>query len=251
MIEQADATGNHRAANPFVEQFRNYSTEYLLERRALGEDGLSMEAHEAVEYLLTERGVSFPPIPKRSVEMDQTKTEHKRSRLAMGAVTVVALLFAMAVSKTLAHTWVGVVITLVVIVAAIADWFRRSRLNDQDRSREDDQKRAEEEGLTELMQAAAIGDGQRVRDLLAYGTPPNATSRIGSTALMYAARNNRLDIVDVLLAAGADPVIKTKKGSTARDLAAKAGHQDIVAILDRVEGRRAPSEAPPSLARPS
>lgn len=246
MIEQADATGNHRAANPLVEQFRNYSTEYLLERRALGEDGLSIEAHEAIEYLLTDRGVSFPPIPKRSVPTDKTKTEHRRSRLAMGAVAFVAVLFAMAVSKTLAHTWVGVVIALVVVGAAIADWIRRARLSDQDRNREDDQKRVEDEALTELMQAAAVGDGQRVKDLLGYGTPLNATSRIGSTALMYAARNNHPDIVDALLAAGGDPAIKTKKGSTARDLAAKAGHQDIVAILDRAAGHRPPPEVPPS-----
>ena len=42
--------------NPYLEKFRDYSTEYLLERRALGKDGLNSMAFEAIELLLVERG---------------------------------------------------------------------------------------------------------------------------------------------------------------------------------------------------
>ena len=55
--------------NSFVNNFKNYSTEYLLGRRALG-DQLSDEAHQAIEKILIERNVTLPPIPKESIDVN-------------------------------------------------------------------------------------------------------------------------------------------------------------------------------------
>jgi len=224
--------------NPYLDKFRDYSSEHLLERRALGEDGLSAEAHEAIELLLVERGVSFPPIPKRSIQIDRSKNGTKKTSIANQLAMVGVLLLGLAVSKMLAQSWIGLAIGAGVAIFALADWFRRQRLTDQERSFEDDEKRAESDGMTDLMRAAADGDLQRLSELLAYGATVNATSHIGSTALMYAARNGHSEVVNTLLKAGADLSIRTDKGNSARDLAEKAGHQEITSMLDRAMGVR-------------
>lgn len=218
--------------NPFIDQFRDYSTEYLLERRSLGEEGLVPKAHEAIELLLIERGIPVPPLPKRPIHPSPIGNEPKRSVAARNSVLLVAALLAGSLGKALAHTWIGLVVIPAILIYFAVDWLHRHQLTDEERVREDNRKKAEEDGLTDLMEASADGDAQRVRELLAYGRSPNARSDIGSTALMYAARNNQLEIVDVLITAGADPALKTKKGSTARDVALKAGHIDVVARLD-------------------
>lgn len=50
----------------FKEQFSNYSAEYLLEKRALG-DELADEAHAAIEEIFRERGDLLPDRPNRPV----------------------------------------------------------------------------------------------------------------------------------------------------------------------------------------
>lgn len=55
-----------------------------------------------------------------------------------------------------------------------------------------------------LTAAAAAGNAEEVRRLLAAGTPPDAVDPSGQTALMVAARNDRVEVIRVLVAAGAD-----------------------------------------------
>lgn len=219
--------------NQFLEQFRPMATEYLLERRALGPDGLVPEAHAAIEEILRERKVPIPPMPSRAIPTDSSESEPWRSRLAQNAVLVVAALIAAAVAKQFAATWVGVLFTAGVGIYIAVDWFRRQGLSHEERSAEDEEKQAARDGLTELMRSAAAGDIGRVSELLAYQPKVNAISTIGSTALMYAAKNGHAEIVEKLLQAGADPSIRTSKGSSAEDLARKSGHENVVQLLRR------------------
>lgn len=217
--------------NPFVEQFRDLSTEYLLQRRALGEEGLVPEAHRAIELILSERGVSIPPMPSRPINVSEWATEPRRSTVARNAVLVGGALIAMGVAKALAVTWAGLVLTTGVAMYMFVAWLHRKSLSEGERAAEVAQQQAERDGLTELMQAAAAGDAARVTELISYGANVNEQSGIGSTAMMYAAKNNHAEIVNLLLAAGANPALRTEKGSTAADLAARAGHQEVVTLL--------------------
>jgi len=217
--------------NPFVEQFRDLSTEYLLEKRALGPDGLIPEAHSAIEQLLRERQVPIPPMPSRPIAVEASGAEPRRSLIARNAVLAGAALIAVGIAKQLAITWAGLAVAAAVGVYLAVDWFRRQRLTDDERAAEDDDRQAVREGLTELMRCSAAGDLARVEELLAYGAPVNATSAIGSTALMYASKNGHEAVVQCLLEAGADTSIRTSKGSTAIELAQRAGHERTAQLL--------------------
>lgn len=217
--------------NPFVEQFRDLSTEYLLERRAHGEEGLVADAHRAIELILTERGVPIPPMPTRSIYISADDSGPRRSYVARNTVLVAGALLAAGVAKALAVTWLGLLFSAAVAIALLVDWFRRRSLPETERQAEELVRQAERDGLTKLMQSAASGDLLRVRELVTYGTNVNARSGIGSTALMYAARNNHIQVAEFLLGAGADLTVRTQKGSTAAELAAKAGHAEMSALL--------------------
>jgi hypothetical protein len=218
--------------NPFLEQFRDLSTEYLLERRALGPDALVPEAHDAIEQLLRERNVSIPPMPSRPIVV-QSATEPNRSSAARNVVLVVAALIAVAVAKQFALTWVGLLFTAAIVVYLVVDWFRRQGLSESERAAEDENRQASRDGLSSLMRSAAAGDIARVKELLAYGVAVNARSGIGSTALMYAAKNGHEEVVLCLLQAGADATIRTDKGGTAAELARRAGHEGVLQLLAR------------------
>lgn len=217
--------------NRFVEQFRELSTEYLLERRALGEDGLVADAHRAIELVLGERGVDVPPMPARPIFVSSDDAVPLRSHIARNAVLVAGALVAVGVAKALAVTWVGLLFSAAIAIALLVDWLRRQSLPESERDEEDFVRQAERDGVSELMQSAATGDLTRVGELVAYGANVNARSRIGSTALMYAAKNNHVQVVQLLLGARADPTARTHKGSTAADLALKAGHVEIFTLL--------------------
>lgn len=82
--------------------------------------------------------------------------------------------------------------------------------------------------------AAANGDAETLRKLIAENTAVNASDKIGATPLMYAARNNQIECMKILLEAGADRSLQTKKGYTALWFAENNHHEDAASLL-RVE----------------
>jgi hypothetical protein len=144
----------------------------------------------------------------------------------------------MGLSKAIAHTWVGIVISIGLIAYAAMNWIRRQSLPAAEREEEDTKRKAAGDGLTPLMHAAASGDTSRVRESLDYGADANAVSLIGTTALMYAARNNQLDIARLLVDAGADVGIRSDKGSTAVDIAQRTGNAELSKLLSASSKRQ-------------
>jgi ankyrin repeat protein len=71
----------------------------------------------------------------------------------------------------------------------------------------------DEYGRTDLHHAALNGDAERVRQLFADSSNPNATDDNGYTPLHFAAQERHLAIVVALLEAGADPNIVDVHGN--------------------------------------
>lgn len=85
--------------------------------------------------------------------------------------------------------------------------------------------------VTPLHSAAAAGNGDTVRALLAAGADPNARQQGAFTAIHAAAQNGDAQMLEDLLAAGADPSLATDEGKQAIDFATEAGHDAIAARL--------------------
>jgi ankyrin repeat protein len=91
-------------------------------------------------------------------------------------------------------------------------------------------------GWTPLHYAAASGDNDIARLLLAHGARVDAQSPPASgkfTPLMMAAREGHEDTAVFLLGQGADPQLKNGEGLTAAEIARKADHAAIAAALDK------------------
>jgi hypothetical protein len=83
-----------------------------------------------------------------------------------------------------------------------------------------------------LRSAAAGGNEEIVRQLLAWGADPNAPSPIGQTPLMCAAGvNNSTAVARRLIAAGADVNARDNRGRTAAMAAAAAHDEQLIVML--------------------
>ena len=85
-----------------------------------------------------------------------------------------------------------------------------------------------QDGWTALHYAAAIGDNDIVKMLLAKSAALDAPSPNKTTPVMMAARGGHIYTVKALLDAGADASLKNGAGMTALDFAQQGGHKDIV-----------------------
>ncbi|ATE60509.1 ankyrin repeat domain-containing protein [Thauera sinica] len=88
-----------------------------------------------------------------------------------------------------------------------------------------------EHGLTPLGAAILRGHLQVVRLLLREGADIERTSADGNTPLMEAAVLDRVDVAEVLLAAGADPLRLNREGHHALTLAAASGSVKVIGFL--------------------
>jgi hypothetical protein len=221
--------------NSLVKDFENYSSQYLLGRRALGEE-LTDEAHQAIEIVLNQRGVKFPPKPKSSIDVSKEnfigRTKKSPFEMSMKfAVGVIILFVTKAFAKTLAHTIFGFLFLIFWIAYCVFEFFRKANQSTEEKEMESKVKKIEEDGVSDLMLASAEGNLERVKDLIAYGADVNATSNNGSTSLMYAARNNHLNIVQFLIENGADENIKNEKKSTALSISESFKSTEVTEYL--------------------
>ncbi len=91
---------------------------------------------------------------------------------------------------------------------------------------------SQEEKDSQLIDAAKIGDTDKVNALLVKGANVDAKTYLGQTALMFAASNGHKDIAVMLIGKGADVDTKTYLGQTAALMfAAGNGHKDIADII--------------------
>lgn len=69
-----------------------------------------------------------------------------------------------------------------------------------------------------MILAAATGQDDLVKVLIAQGANPNAQNHEGETAALHAVAGGEADIVRLLRAAGADMHVPSSNGTTPRDL---------------------------------
>lgn len=96
----------------------------------------------------------------------------------------------------------------------------------------------------DLVQAAANGNLQRVKDLIQGGANINMRNNAGMTALMWATATGRTDVVKYLLQNRADTSLENKSGYTALTLARMHHREDIAQLIE--QSPVYPSAAPSS-----
>ncbi len=229
----AAKTGNeYLHMNGYKETFSKYTSEHLLEKRALG-DELTDEAHKAIEEIFSERGEVLPPRPVQPIDLKLIrKVPVDKTRVVL---TLLGVFVVMGIAKALANifsnSWIGLLISAVYIGYLIFDWVRRRGLDEEELKQEEYEEKIEGNALTELMVASAEGKAARVKELLSYGADYDAKSLNGSTALMYAARNNHIEVVKLLVNAGANVQLMNEKKSTALSIAKNFDCEEVVDFL--------------------
>ncbi len=221
--------------NDYKANFQNYSSEYLIQKRALGSE-LADAAHLAIEEIFKERGETLPPRPTKPIDAAKIQRDQERRGVGDKFLGFVVLISAMVVAKMLSKMF-GLLIFIFYAIYWVFNWVRRRGLTEEERAHEHEAQQIQEKCLTELMVCAAKGDVQRVQELIDYGADVDRTALNGSTALIYAVRNNQIESVKALLTAGANITIKTDKGDTALRIAQRFGHNEIAEVLAH-HGRR-------------
>lgn len=105
--------------------------------------------------------------------------------------------------------------------------------------------RTEKTSMTPLMLASAIGNVERVRELIEEGANVNEIGPRSSTPLMFAAGAGHIEIVKILVENGADVEAKEEGGWTALCHAKEDQETEIIEYLKgaiRVKNIRAPEK---------
>ena len=83
----------------------------------------------------------------------------------------------------------------------------------------------------DLREYAAVGDTDKIMQLLNRGVDVNTANRFGKSALMVATEEGNMETVVLLLSRGADVNGRTVAGCTALTFAAENGYDAISAML--------------------
>jgi len=200
--------------------YENLTDEELLKRRALGEDGLSAEAHKVIEDILTERGVAFQAIPKKTVS-DIAIKEKKKSKTAF--IVVIALGYAL-IQAFVASQYKYQVSLIYLALIAVALVIKKM-------TGKKDVIEVGKDGFTELMKCCVNGNLKRAEEILNYSKELNAVDDKGTTALMYAIANKHNELAKLLIERGADTSIKTNSGKSAMYFAEKFNNKEMMSLL--------------------
>ena len=214
--------------NKFQEKLSKLSSDSLLKLRSNGH-GLLNEAHIAIEEILEQRKVSFPPRPERPIYLEPERIEQpEKKSVLLNIALLAAALIAWISAQLLAQTWIGLAIAAGSILYFAPSWFRQITKGP---SNEEKRKKAESESTTEIMKCAARSDIKRLQQLVEHGGDVNAQNVSGMTALMFAAKNNQLEAAEYLLSVGARADIKTLEGVTASELAKASGATRVAKLI--------------------
>ena len=195
--------------------YQNFSNEELLKKRALGTEGLTIDAQNIIAEILTERGVKVPPLFEKSIKLDDVRaTANKNSTkwdyLIAFAVIAAGLIVSEGIKGLFKET--GLIINLVFLIPISLVWIFYN-ISKRDKTREEMlEDKVGIEGFNELMKCATNGDVERIKELIEYKADVNRTDYKGYTALMYAAANGKIEVVKLLLKCGANKEIQTDKG---------------------------------------
>jgi ankyrin repeat protein len=89
----------------------------------------------------------------------------------------------------------------------------------------------QEYAIAEFINAARIGDAEKVDKFLGGGMDINAKNKSGNTALMEACSFGQIEIIKLLLDRKADPAIKNNIGETATSKAIKGAQYKTINLL--------------------
>lgn len=198
-----------------VNDLKSESDEWLLAKR--GACTVGADTQEMIANEMLRRSLVVPPLPKKPVHIDIANS--KKSYDIPVFLLIVA--FVLGMKKLLLENFVFLVVTVIAIVAYVIYW-------DKNRTK------GKNNGVTELMNAAGIGDVERMIDLINYGAGVNDKTKSGFTPLMYAGANGQVDAFKLLLSHGADYSSKSKQGKTAIEVAVDKGFEEQFTNVDLV-----------------
>ena len=89
---------------------------------------------------------------------------------------------------------------------------------------------------TQLIQYAAEGNLQKVKEEVKQGVNINIQNGYGNTALIWASMNGNLDMVKFLILKGANINIRNGDGDAALIYASRYGRSDVVEFLNSLKG---------------
>lgn len=211
-------------------ELKNKNIEWLLSKRALGPK-INEETHARIAAEIINNGCILPPIPKFPIQTTGSST------FVIAIVALSFVIFFITINTILfVFGFRGAI--YYAIAYFIGFWlfskfngYIQSALRMPPNNLPADARSALRKGIakgvTELMITAAVGDIERVKDLINYGADVNAVTNNGLTALMYAAASGQSDSYRLLLQNHADPAAKSKNGMTAIEIGLKNGHDAL------------------------
>lgn len=211
------------------DEYREYTSEYLLELRARGEH-LSQERHKLIEEVFAERNEKLPNIPLKPIfhTKQQAKRNASKTSIKYKVIFFIGLLLSFAIvgvisqyAKILPELKLAlIVITVFIVIYLISS--KKSIFEDSDKSDE----------FTPLILCSINGDLNAARELIALGADIDELSSKGNTALIYAVRNNHLDLVKLFLENGANKGIISSRNLTAHQTAVKHSFNEIANYIE-------------------